>query len=90
MRSLFFGRVTALGVLWRFALLFLFPCLHLSLTYTCTHSEWLVNQHRDSFVSFIGHPNLLEFFAVAENESKSRVKFNFLQVAGIDLVMSHV
>ena len=43
-------------------------------------SEWLVNQHRDSFASYIGHPNLVEFFAIAENESKARVKFNFLQV----------
>lgn len=43
-------------------------------------SEWLVNQHRDSFASYIGHPNLMEFFAVAENESKARVKFSFLQV----------
>ena len=50
-------------------------------THTHTlHSEWLVNQHRDSFASYIGHPNLMEFFAVAENESKARVKFNFLQV----------
>ena len=44
------------------------------------YSEWLVNQHRDSFASYIGHPNLVEFFAIAENESKARVKFNFLQV----------
>ena len=44
-----------------------------------TKFEWLVNQHRDSFASYIGHPNLVEFFAIAENESKARVKFNFLQ-----------
>ena len=43
-------------------------------------SEWLVNQHRDSFATYIGHHNLVEFFAIAENESKARVKFNFLQV----------
>ena len=36
--------------------------------------------HRDSYASYIGHPNLMEFFAIAENESKARVKFNFLQV----------
>lgn len=48
--------------------------------HVCTCSEWLVNQHRDSFASYIGHPNLMEFFAVAENESKARVKFSFLQV----------
>ena len=51
---------------------------HTRTTYPC--SEWQVNQHRDSFASYIGHPNLLEFFAIAENESKARVKFSFLQV----------
>lgn len=44
-----------------------------------TYSEWAVNQHRDSLASYVGHHNLMEFFAVAENESKARVKFNFLQ-----------
>ena len=47
------------------------------------YSEWLVNQHRDSFASYIGHPNLMEFFSVAENESKARVKFSFLQVQAV-------
>lgn len=42
-------------------------------------SEWAVNQHRDSLASYVGHHNLMEFFAIAENESKARVKFNFLQ-----------
>ena len=43
-------------------------------------SEWMVNQHRDSIASYIGHNNMLEFFAIAENESKARVKFNLLKV----------
>ena len=43
-------------------------------------SDWVVNQHRDSLASYIGHHNLTEFFAVAENESKARIKFNCLQV----------
>ena len=43
-------------------------------------SEWLVNQHRDSVASYIGHYNLLDYFAVAENESKARVQFNLLEV----------
>lgn len=38
-----------------------------------------MNQHRDSLASYVGHHNLMEFFAIAENESKARVKFNFLQ-----------
>ena len=56
-------------------------CLFFSLSLSLIHdSEWLVNQHRDTFASYIGHHHMLEFFAVAENESKARVKFNFLQV----------
>ncbi len=47
------------------------------------YSEWVVNQHRDSLASYIGHHNLVEFFAIAENESKARVKFKFLQVSTI-------
>lgn len=58
------------------SVLFLVTCHVVYLIY----SEWMVNQHRDSFASYIGHPNLLEFFSIAENESKARVKFNFLQV----------
>ena len=39
-----------------------------------------MNQHRDSVASYIGHNNLLEFFAIAENEAKARVKFNLQKV----------
>jgi splicing factor 3B subunit 5 len=42
-------------------------------------SEWLINQHRDSYASYIGHHHMIEFFAIAENETKARVKFNFIQ-----------
>ncbi|XP_057297746.1 splicing factor 3B subunit 5-like [Hydractinia symbiolongicarpus] len=44
-----------------------------------TRFEWLVNQHRDSVASYIGHNNLLDFFAIAENETKGRVTFNLLK-----------
>lgn len=44
------------------------------------YSEWLVNQHRDSAASYIGHENLLDYFALVENESKARVKFTLLEV----------
>lgn len=43
-------------------------------------SEWLVNQHRDSAASYIGHYNLLDYFALVENESRARTKFNLLEV----------
>ncbi len=44
-----------------------------------TKWEWLTNQHRDSFSSYVGHYDLLNYFAVAENESKARVKFNLME-----------
>lgn len=44
------------------------------------YSEWLVNQHRDSFASFIGHHDMVSYFALVENESKARIKFNLMQV----------
>lgn len=43
-------------------------------------SEWLVNQHRDSMASYIGHPNINSFLAIVENESSARVRFNLLEV----------
>ena len=43
-------------------------------------SEWAVNIHRDSFASYCGHHGTLSYFAVAENESIGRVKYNFMQV----------
>uniref|UniRef100_A0A7I4CNM9 Splicing factor subunit n=1 Tax=Physcomitrium patens TaxID=3218 RepID=A0A7I4CNM9_PHYPA len=42
-------------------------------------SEWAVNIQRDSYASYIGHAPLLAFFAVAENESIGRVRYNFMQ-----------
>lgn len=44
-------------------------------------SEWAVNIQRDSYASYIGHAPLLAFFAVAENESIGRVRYNFMQVS---------
>lgn len=41
--------------------------------------EWLVNQHRDTYASYLGRHDMLTYFAIAEGESKSRVKFNFLK-----------
>lgn len=41
--------------------------------------EWLVNQHRDSHCSYMGHFDLLNYFSVAENESKARVRFNLME-----------
>ncbi|KAL3700531.1 hypothetical protein R1sor_018553 [Riccia sorocarpa] len=41
--------------------------------------EWAVNIQRDSYASYIGHNPLLAYFAVAENESIGRERYNFMQ-----------
>lgn len=43
-----------------------------------TKHEWLVNQHRDSIASYIGHLNLTTYFSIAQNLSRERVKTNLL------------
>ncbi|XP_017974609.1 PREDICTED: uncharacterized protein At4g14342 [Theobroma cacao] len=42
-------------------------------------SEWAVNIQRDSYASYIGHCPILAYFAVAENESIGRERYNFMQ-----------
>jgi len=44
-----------------------------------TKFEWMTNVHRDSYASYIGHHNLLAYFAVAQNESIGRVRYELLQ-----------
>jgi splicing factor 3B subunit 5 len=44
-----------------------------------TNVEWMLNNHRDSYASYIGHYNMLAYFAVAQNESIGRVRYEFLQ-----------
>lgn len=41
--------------------------------------EWLVNQHRDTYASYIGHDNMLSLFSIVENETKGRVRFNLMR-----------
>ncbi|EGG20559.1 splicing factor 3B subunit 5 [Cavenderia fasciculata] len=41
--------------------------------------EWLTNQHRDSISSYVGHAPLLSLFAVVENESIGKVRYNLLE-----------
>lgn len=45
--------------------------------------EWAVNIHRDSYASYFGHHTMLQYFAVAENESIGRVKYNMMQVRAL-------
>ena len=42
--------------------------------------EWAVNIHRDSYAAYVGRPTMLQYFAVAENESIGRVRYNMMQV----------
>lgn len=39
--------------------------------------EMLVNQHRDTYSTYLAREDMLSYFAVAEGESKARLKFNF-------------
>jgi len=41
--------------------------------------EWITNQHRDSFTSYVGHPSLLAYFAIAEGNAIGRERFLFLE-----------
>lgn len=41
--------------------------------------EWAVNIQRDSYASYIGHYPMLAYFAIAENESIGRERYNFMQ-----------
>ena len=44
-----------------------------------TKFEWAVNQHHDSYASYLGHQDVLSFFAVAENVSIERARVNMLE-----------
>ena len=53
------------------------------ISYTCMFwmcSEWAVNIQRDSYASYVGHYPILAYFAIAENESIGRERYNFMQV----------
>ncbi|BAH94221.1 Os08g0278966 [Oryza sativa Japonica Group] len=41
--------------------------------------EWALNIQRDSYASYIGHYPVLAYFAIAENESIGRERYNFMQ-----------
>ncbi|XP_058089460.1 uncharacterized protein At4g14342 isoform X1 [Magnolia sinica] len=41
--------------------------------------QWAVNIQRDSYASYIGHYPILAYFAIAENESIGRERYNFMQ-----------
>jgi splicing factor 3B subunit 5 len=44
-----------------------------------TKHEFLVNQHRDTYASIVGHHDQLAYCAVARNESMGRLRLEFLE-----------
>ena len=50
-------------------------------------SEWAVNIQRDSYASYVGHYPLLAYFAIAENESIGRERYNFMQVMLLSVLL---
>ena len=44
-----------------------------------TKFEWATNQQRDSCAAYMGNFDLINYFSLAENESKARIKFQFLE-----------
>ena len=47
------------------------------------YSEWITNQHRDTYASHVGHYDQLSYYAVAQNESIARVRLQFLEVCNL-------
>lgn len=41
--------------------------------------ELLVNQHRDTYCTYLGRNDMLIYFSVAEGESRARLKLNYLK-----------
>lgn len=46
--------------------------------YISIHSEWVTNQHRDTYASHIAHYDQLAYYAVAQNDSIGRVRSQLL------------
>mmetsp|Transcript_37135 Transcript_37135/g.27448 ORF Transcript_37135/g.27448 Transcript_37135/m.27448 type:complete len:98 (+) Transcript_37135:59-352(+) len=44
-----------------------------------TKFEWTVNQHRDTYASYLGHYDMTSYFAVAQNDSIGRVRYQLLE-----------
>ena len=44
-----------------------------------TRHEWAENQHRDSIASYLGNRSMLQYFAIAEGTSVTRVRRNLLE-----------
>ncbi|KAJ6890450.1 hypothetical protein NC651_024070 [Populus alba x Populus x berolinensis] len=54
---------------------------------SCESNEWAVNIQRDSYASYMGHYPMLAYFALAENESIGRERYNFMQIISLDALI---
>lgn len=43
-----------------------------------TKWEWGTNMQRDSLASHVGHHSRLAYFAIAENQTMARMKYNMI------------
>ena len=43
------------------------------------NSEWIVNQQRDSYTTYIGHEHMLAYFAVAQDLPIARLRYRYLE-----------
>lgn len=41
--------------------------------------ELMVNIHRDTYSTYLGRPDMISYFGLAEGEARCRVRFNFLR-----------
>ena len=41
--------------------------------------DWVVQHHRDSISTAVGHADMLDFFAAGENEAPGRIRFSMLE-----------
>ncbi|XP_047268549.1 uncharacterized protein At4g14342 isoform X2 [Capsicum annuum] len=55
-----------------------------------TRFEWAVNIQCDSYASYVGHYPILAYFAISENESIGRERYNFMQDVTIMCYIVHL
>jgi hypothetical protein len=55
------------------------PLSHNSILLFAPNSEWLTNQHRDTYATHLGHHDQLAYIAVAQNDAVGRVRYQMLE-----------
>lgn len=52
----------------------------LSLSISLSLREWIVTQHKDTYASFLGHPNLRAYVSLASSECMERTRVKLIEV----------